>query len=74
MNFDEIINRKGTHSIKWDAGFNKGIANDTLPMWVADMDFKTTDKVIETMVQRASEGISQLPDLQHPSRHHQRGW
>ncbi len=57
MNFDEINNRKGTHSIKWEAGSDKGIAGDTLPMWVADMDFKTVDNVIETMVQRASEGI-----------------
>lgn len=57
MNFDEINNRKGTHSIKWEAGTDKGISTDTLPMWVADMDFKTADKVIETMVQRAAEGI-----------------
>ena len=42
MNFDEIIERRGTHSVKWDKmEAIYGVPADTgLPMWVADMDFR----------------------------------
>ena len=40
-NFDEIINRKGTNSVKWDAVEGRWGRNDLIPMWVADMDFRT---------------------------------
>ena len=40
-NFDEIINRHGTDSVKWDAVENRWGRNDLIPMWVADMDFRT---------------------------------
>lgn len=36
-NFDEIISRRGTNSYKWDSSADA----DVLPMWVADMDFRT---------------------------------
>ena len=41
--FDEMIPRRGTHSVKWD----EQPAPDILPMWVADMDFRTAPAVIE---------------------------
>jgi cysteine-S-conjugate beta-lyase len=68
-NFDEIINREGTHSIKWEFIFDGGQlipANQTdpteekaplLPMWVADMDFRSPQSVIDAMVARAEHGI-----------------
>ena len=34
-NFDEIINRKGTDSVKWDAVEGRWGRNDLIPMWVA---------------------------------------
>ena len=37
--FDEIISRRGTDSLKWDVKENE------LPMWVADMDFKTAPEI-----------------------------
>ena len=42
MNFDEIIDRRGTHSDKWDMMLKKyGISpQDGIAMWVADMDFR----------------------------------
>ena len=43
-NFDEIINRKGTDSVKWDAVEGRWGRNDLIPMWVADMDFRTDRK------------------------------
>ena len=42
MNFDEKIERRGTHSDKWDMMESKyGVSpKDGIPMWVADMDFR----------------------------------
>ena len=40
-NFDEIIERRGTDSVKWDGVQKVWGRNDLLPMWVADMDFRT---------------------------------
>ena len=53
MNFDEKIERRGTHSDKWDMMESKYGASpkDGIPMWVADMDFRPPDcvqKAVET--------------------------
>jgi cysteine-S-conjugate beta-lyase len=47
MDFDEIIDRRGTHSMKWDMMEARyGVPNDTgIAMWVADMDFRPPDCV-----------------------------
>ncbi len=57
-NFDEIVNRRGTHSIKWDFMdvFIEG-GKDLLPLWVADMDFKSPQPVIEAFKRVAEHGI-----------------
>ncbi|WP_455674631.1 MalY/PatB family protein [Phocaeicola sp.] len=52
-NFDEVIPRRGTHSYKWDTAKEEGI----LPMWVADMDFRTAPQVIEALRKRVEHGI-----------------
>ena len=52
-NFDEIISRKKTDSIKWDLAEN----DDVLPMWVADMDFKTPPEIIKALSEKALQGI-----------------
>lgn len=52
-NFDEIIERKNTSSLKYDTSDIK----DIIPMWVADMDFKTPTEVINALVERAKHGI-----------------
>ena len=44
-NFDEIIPRRGTNSYKWDSAEDA----DVLPMWVADMDFRTAPPVVWNM-------------------------
>lgn len=51
-NFDEITNRIGTNSSKWDTTKAK-----VLPMWVADMDFKVAPKIIENIIDSANHGI-----------------
>ncbi|HAF49097.1 MAG TPA: aspartate aminotransferase, partial [Anaerolineaceae bacterium] len=52
MNFDQIIDRRGTESIKWDY-----YEEDGLPMWIADMDFRSPYSVIEALHKRVSHGI-----------------
>lgn len=52
-NFDELIDRRGTHCYKWDEPAEEGI----IPMWVADMDFKTAPVVIEALQRRVAQGI-----------------
>ena len=55
--FDEIIDREGTACVKWDL-LDKVFGNpDVLPMWVADMDFKTPDFITEAIIQRASHPV-----------------
>ena len=58
-NFDELATRCNTYSVKWDYKPN------TLPMWVADMDFKAPKEVIEALHKRvdiAAFGYSMIPD------------
>lgn len=60
-NFDEVINRKGTISSKWDDVGNRVGNPDALPMWVADMDFRCPQPVIDAMIRRAESGIYGYP-------------
>ena len=49
--FDTPVNRRNTDSLKWD------VAENELPMWVADMDFKTAPEITEAIIKRAEHGI-----------------
>ncbi len=56
-NFDEIIDRRGTFSVKYDlckAVFGRA---DVLPMWVADMDFRTPDFIRDAVIARAKGDV-----------------
>ena len=50
--FDEIIDRRGTDSYKWDT-----TAPGVTPMWVADMDFRTAPCIIEALKRRVERGV-----------------
>lgn len=56
-NFDEIIDRRGTESVKWDAVSERWGRNDLLPMWVADMDFCTPPFVMEALRKRLEHEV-----------------
>ena len=56
-NFDEIIDRKNTNSLKWDYAKKRGKPEDVLPLWVADMDFRTPIEVINAIKEKAIHGI-----------------
>ena len=52
-NFDELISRRGTNSYKWDSAADAGV----LPLWVADMDFRTAPTITEALARRVAHGI-----------------
>ena len=59
--FDEVISRRHTNSYKWDSAAD----SDVLPMWVADMDFRTAPAIIDALEQRVRHGIfgyTRVPD------------
>ncbi len=54
-----IVERRGTDSMKWDGlegKFGEG-AKDLLAMWVADMEFRTCDAVVEALAERSRHGV-----------------
>ncbi|WP_046176615.1 MalY/PatB family protein [Domibacillus indicus] len=55
--FDEVIERRGTNAVKWDGLKTVFGREDVLPMWVADMDFKAPEVVIDAIKQSAEHGI-----------------
>ena len=56
-NFDEIIERKGTDCVKHDALKQFFGCDDLLPMWVADMDFRSPDFVLEALRHRCEHEV-----------------
>ena len=63
LNFDEIIERKGTDCLKYDFAVKRGKPEDVLPFWVADMDFRTTSYVEDALIERAKHGILDTANL-----------
>lgn len=51
--FDQLVPRWGTDCCKWDSA----ASDDVLPMWVADMDFRTAPAIIEALRRRVDHGI-----------------
>ncbi|MDO4166070.1 MAG: MalY/PatB family protein [Eubacteriales bacterium] len=49
--FDTIVDRRDSYSLKWD------VAEHELPMWVADMDFKTAPEIQAAIEKRAAHGV-----------------
>lgn len=52
--FDAVLDRRGTHSLKWDHCPSTFGLEDVIPMWVADMDFPAPQAVVDAMVARAA--------------------
>ena len=59
FDFDEIIDRVGTHSSKWDTMESKyGVSPKTgIPMWVADMDFRAPPAVQSALAATLDHGV-----------------
>lgn len=57
LDFDKVINRKNTKSLKYDFAKERGMPLDLLPLWVADMDFKTSSYVEDALLEQVNHGI-----------------
>ena len=55
--FDQIIDRSRNHSAKYDERMKKFGTEDVIPLWIADMDFRTAQPIIDALEARAREGI-----------------
>jgi len=53
FNFDEIVNRRGSNSIKWDIAKD----DEVLPLWTADMDFRSHPAIVDAIIKRAKHGV-----------------
>lgn len=53
FDFDEIIDRRGTGAVKWD----KYAGRDVIPMWVADMDFRSAPAILDALERRVAHGV-----------------
>jgi len=56
-NFDEIVCRKNNNAAKYDELGAKYGREDLIPMWIADMDFRTAEPIMEAMRERLEQGI-----------------
>jgi cystathionine beta-lyase len=56
-NFDEVVDRTNTSCIKWDARQNVFGNPDVLPLWVADMDFRSPHFVIDAIAKRLTHPV-----------------
>lgn len=50
-NFDEMVDRRGSYSYKWD------VADNELPMWVADMDFRVAPEIRKAIEERVAQDV-----------------
>lgn len=57
VNFDGIIDRCGTSCLKYDFAVERGYPQGILPFWVADMDFRAPQPVIDELTRRVQHGI-----------------
>ncbi len=57
LDFDKIIDRRNTRSLKYDFAERRGMPKDVLPLWVADMDFETSSYIEDALIERVKHGI-----------------
>lgn len=74
LDFDRVINRKNTRCLKYDFAKRRGMPEDVLPLWVADMDFETSSYIEDALVERAKEGIFGYSEVQTPYFEIVRDW
>lgn len=57
LDFDTVVDRRNTYSLKYDFAEKRGKPKDVLPLWVADMDFKVSSYIIEALDTINNHGI-----------------
>lgn len=74
LDFDTVIDRRNTKCLKYDFAKKRGMPEDVLPMWVADMDFKTSSYVEDALAEWAEHGIFGYSEVQTPYFEAVRNW
>ena len=74
LDFDKVRNRKNTSCLKCDFAKKRGMPEDVLPLWVADMDFETSSYIEDALVERAGHGIFGYSEAQAPYFEAVREW
>lgn len=74
LNFDAVIDRTNTKSLKYDFAERRGRPKDVLPFWVADMDFPTSSYVQDALRAQVDHGIFGYSDTLTPYFEAVQGW
>jgi cystathionine beta-lyase len=72
--FDTVIDRKNTNSLKWDFAVERGRPADVLPLWVADMDFPAPRPVLDELRRAVDHGIFGYSDTKEDYDRAVSGW
>lgn len=74
LDFDKVINRRNTRCLKYDFAERRGMPEDVLPLWVADMDFETSSYIQDALTERVKHGIFGYSEVQTPYFNIVRDW
>lgn len=74
FNFDAVIDRKNTNSLKYDFAVERGKPADVLPLWVADMDFRAPAPVLDALHRAVEHGIFGYSDVKSDYYDAVSGW
>ena len=74
LDFDRIVDRRNTKSLKYDFAEKRGMPKNLLPLWVADMDFKTSSYVQDALAKQVEHGIFGYSDTLTPYFEIVRSW
>lgn len=74
LDFNRIINRKNTRSLKYDFAKERGIPEENLPLWVADMDFQVSSYIQEALQAAVAHGIFGYSDVKEHYFEPLRAW
>lgn len=74
LDFDSVIERRNTRSLKYDFTAERGMPEDILPLWVADMDFRTSSYIEDALARRAKEGVFGYSEVKTPYFEIVRDW
>lgn len=72
--FDEYIDRRGTSCLKYDFGQERRGRDDLLPLWVADMDFRLPQEILDEIKKRVDHGIFGYTDPKEEYFSAVKGW
>lgn len=72
--FDELIERRNTNCLKYDFALRRGKPEHVLPLWVADMDFRVSQEVLDAITERVQHGIFGYSEVQEDYFEAVRDW